>query len=68
MKKLSREVKFLLSLFAFRDVSDLFLGTFFVSFIMQLSTNEIVSVAQYRLFEYTATCAAIRGMLPSSLR
>lgn len=57
MKKLSREVKFLLSLFAFRDVSDLFLGTFFVSFIMQLSTNEIVSVAQYRLFEYTATCA-----------
>ena len=57
MKKLSREVKYLLSLFAFRDVSDLFLGTFFVSFIMQLSTNEIVSVAQYRLFEYTATCA-----------
>ena len=57
MKKLSREVKFLLSLFAFRDVSDLFLGTFFISFIMQLSANEIVSVAQYRLFEYTATCA-----------
>lgn len=55
--KLTRELKYLISLFAFRDVSDLFLGTFFVSFIMQLSPNEILSVAQYRLFEYTATCA-----------
>lgn len=55
--KLSRDLKLLLSLFAFRDVSDLFLGTFFVSFIMHSATNEIVAISGYRLFQYAATCA-----------
>lgn len=57
MKKFSRDLKLLLAFSALRNVTDLFLGTFLVSFIMQLSVNEIVSVSAYRLFEYVATCA-----------
>ena len=56
-EKLSRDVRLLLSSLAFRDVAELFLGTFFVSFVMHATTNEIVAVSGYRLFQYAATCA-----------
>ncbi len=56
-QKLSRDSKLLITFSALRNISDLFLGTFLVSFIMHLSTSEIVSVSMYKLFEYTATCA-----------
>ncbi len=42
------------------NISDLFLGTFFVSFVMQLATNEILAVSMYKLFEFVA---AIVGYL-----
>jgi len=54
--RLTRDLKLLLSLFALRDVSELFLGTFFVSFIMHSATSEIVAISGYRLFQYAATC------------
>ncbi len=57
VQKFSRDLKLLLTFSALRNVTDLFLGTFLISFIMHLSVNEIVSVSAYRLFEYTATCA-----------
>ena len=56
-KKLTRDLYLLIAFDAFRAVSDLFLGAFFVAFVMQLSANEIVSVSAYKLFEYVATCA-----------
>lgn len=55
--KLSRDLKLMLTFSVLRNVYDLFLGTFFISFIMQLSANEIISVSMYKLFEYTATVA-----------
>lgn len=42
---------------ALRNITDLFLGTFLISFLMHLSSDEIVSVSAYKLFEYTATCS-----------
>lgn len=56
-QKLSRDFKLLITFSALRNISDLFLGTFLVSFIMHLSASEIVSVSMYKLFEYAATCA-----------
>ena len=38
------------------QISNLFLGTFVVSFLMHNSINEIVSVSAYRLFYYFAIC------------
>lgn len=55
--KLSRDLKLLLTFSAFRNITDLFLGTFLISFLMQNSLNEILSVSTYKLFEYAATCA-----------
>lgn len=55
--KLSRDLRLLIIFSALRNISDLFLGTFLISFIMHLSASEIVAVSTYRLFEYTATCA-----------
>ena len=59
MKKprLSRDLRLLITFSALRNITDLFLGAFLISFIMHLSHSEIVSVSMYRLFEYTATCA-----------
>lgn len=57
IRQFSRDLRLLIVFSALRNVSDLFLGTFLVSFIMQLATNEIVSVSAYKLFEYVATCA-----------
>lgn len=37
-------------------ISNMFLGTFVVSFLMHNSINEIVSVSVYRLFYYFAMC------------
>lgn len=54
--KLTREVRLLITFSALRNITDLFLGTFLVSFIMHLSASEIVSVSMYKLFEYAATC------------
>ena len=54
--RLSRDLRLLITFGAFRTVSDLFLGAFFISFIMHFSPIEIVSVSTYKLFEYTATC------------
>lgn len=55
--KLSRDLKLLIVFSALRNITDLFLGTFLISFLMQNSLNEILSVSTYKLFEYTATCA-----------
>lgn len=55
--KLSRDLKLLVVFSALRNVTDLFLGTFLISFLMQNSLNEILSVSTYKLFEYAATCA-----------
>ena len=56
-QKLSRDLRLLLIFSALRNVTDLFLGTFLISFLMQNSLNEILSVSTYKLFEYAATCA-----------
>ena len=45
-----------MGLFCIRGIVDLFLGTFFVSFIMHWANNQIVSVSIYRLCEYFAIC------------
>ncbi len=57
IKKFSHDLRLLIVFSALRNISDLFFGTFLVSFIMQLTTNEIGSVSAYKLFEYVATCA-----------
>lgn len=56
-RKISRDLKLMISFSALRNISDLFLGTFFVSFIMHLARNEILAVSTYKLFEYIATLA-----------
>ena len=56
-QKLSRDLRLLLVFSALRNVTDLFLGTFLISFIMRISPTEILSVSMYKLFEYAATCA-----------
>lgn len=56
-KRLSRDLRLLILFGACRTISDLFLGTFFVSFLMHMSADEIVSVSSYRLFEYVACFA-----------
>ena len=55
--KLSRDLRLLIIFSALRNITDLFLGTFLVSFIMHLSASEIIAVSTYRLFEFAATCA-----------
>ncbi len=40
---------------ALRQVTMLFFSTFFISYIMQLATNEILAVSSYKLFEFAAT-------------
>ena len=55
--KLSREQNLLIVFSSLRNITDWFLGTFLVSFIMHLSINEITSVSVYKMFEYVATCA-----------
>lgn len=55
--KLSRDLKLLVVFSALRNVTDLFLGTFLISFIMQIASDEILSVSVYKLFEYAATSA-----------
>ncbi|MBR2011797.1 MAG: hypothetical protein IKA08_00830 [Alphaproteobacteria bacterium] len=55
--RLTRDLRLLVVFSALRNITDLFLGTFLISFIMQLSSNEIVSVSTYKLFEYAATSA-----------
>ena len=52
--KLTRDIKLLLVFSAMRNITDLFLGTFLISFIMHISPSQIVSVGLYRLFEYVA--------------
>lgn len=56
-QKMSRDLWLLIIFGAFRTISDLFMGTFFVSYIMHMAMNEITSISMYKLFEYTATCA-----------
>lgn len=56
-QKLSRDLKLLVFFSALRNITDLFLGTFLISFIMSLSSEQILSVSMYKLFEYAATCA-----------
>ncbi|MBE6461923.1 MAG: MFS transporter [Alphaproteobacteria bacterium] len=53
-KKLTRDIKLLLVFSAMRNITDLFLGTFLISFIMHISSSEIISVGMYRMFEYIA--------------
>lgn len=54
-KKLVRDLHLMVGFSALRTISDLFLGTFFVSFVMQVATNEILSISIYKFFEYLAT-------------
>ena len=56
-QKLSRDLRLLIVFSSLRNVTDLFLGTFLISFIMSLSSEQILSVSMYKLFEYAATCA-----------
>lgn len=56
-KKLTTDLKLLISIAGLRYIADLFFGTFLVSFIMHLATNEILAVSTYKLFDYAATCA-----------
>lgn len=53
--KLIRDLYLLIAFAGGRNISDLFFGTFFISYIMQLATNEILVVSVYKLFEFTAT-------------
>lgn len=55
--KLTRDLYLMIVFSGLRNISDLILGTFFISYIIHLSTNEIVSVSMYKLFEFTATMA-----------
>lgn len=57
MNKLSRDLKIMIAFAALRNISELFLVTFLISFIMHLASNEILSVSMYNLFQYAATCA-----------
>ncbi len=54
-QKMSRDAWLLIVFGALRQVTMLFFSTFFISYIMQIATNEIVSVSMYKLFEYAAT-------------
>ncbi len=55
--RLTRDLKLMITFSGLRNVADLFLGTFLISFIMQLSENELVATSTYKLCEYAATCA-----------
>ncbi|MDR0726510.1 MAG: hypothetical protein LBF37_00435 [Rickettsiales bacterium] len=55
--KLSRDVKLLLTFSSLRKITDLFVGTFLVSYIMHSSLNEIISVSIYQFFYYLALIA-----------
>lgn len=48
------DIKLLLTFDALHKVTNLFIGTFLVSFIMQTSINEILSVSLYQMFYYVA--------------
>lgn len=52
---ISQDLKLMIGFSALRNISDLFLGTFFLSFVMHLAANEILAVSMYKLFEYVAT-------------
>lgn len=56
-QKLTRDQKLLIAFSALRNVTELFLGTFLISFIMHLAANQILSVSIYNLFQYVTTCA-----------
>ncbi len=49
-KPFSKDAKLLLCFDSLHKVSDLFLGTFFISFVMNNSINEILSVSIYQFF------------------
>lgn len=53
--KMSRDLKLLIVFSGLRYVTELFLDAFMVSFLMQVATNQIISVSTYKLFEYVAT-------------
>ncbi|MCL2439004.1 MAG: hypothetical protein FWD15_00660 [Alphaproteobacteria bacterium] len=48
--KLTRDAKLLLASLALKEVPVLFMGAFFVSFIMQNSASEMVSISLYNIF------------------
>lgn len=54
-KRLVRDLHLMVGFSALRNISDLFLGTFFVSFVMQVATSEILSISIYKFFEYLTT-------------
>lgn len=54
--KFTDDIRLLLIFNSLHKVSDLFLGTFMVSFIMQRSFYEIIAVSQYQFFYYIALC------------
>ncbi len=53
--KMTRDLWLLIIFNALRQVTMLFFSTFFISYLMQLATNEILAVSSYKLFEFAAT-------------
>ena len=62
--KLSRGQRLLIVFTGLRNITDLFLGAFLISFIMQRATNQIVSVSMYQLFHFTAVCFGFFCLCP----
>lgn len=54
---MTKDIKLLLTFNSLRKITDLFVGTFLVSFIMHSSINEIISVSIYQFFNYLALIA-----------
>ena len=54
--KLNKDELILTGFSVCHTISNLFLGTFVISFLMHNSINDIVSVSAYRLFYYFAIC------------
>jgi hypothetical protein len=55
--KLTNDAKLLLATSSLSTISDVFIGAFFISFIMRNSIHEIISVSLYRLFLFIALTA-----------
>ncbi|MCL2439331.1 MAG: MFS transporter [Alphaproteobacteria bacterium] len=69
--KLSTDARLLLAIRSLNEVSGLFLGTFFISFIMRSSVAEIASISIYKLVFFIAMMAGFvalaRGIKTNSV-
>lgn len=55
-KKLTKNELIITAFSVFHSISNLFLGTFIVSFLVHNATNEIVAISTYRFFYFFAIC------------